>query len=128
MIVLLYAMATTLSPHCFNYIFFFILALRVPFQVTGLLLSKAVRSGRSALRVAWTTPYSDASITQYQVQYRRSGTAVWSSLVYSSSTSTHIEALAAGTTYQVRVRAVSSIGNGPWSAVDSERTYQSEFQ
>ena len=101
----------------------------VPSQVTGVTVSKVVRSGRPALRVTWTTPQSDVSITQYQVQYRRSGTASWSSAapVSGSTTSTYLEELVAGSEYQVWVRAVSAIGNGTWSEVQSETTYRSEL-
>ena len=78
--------------------------------------------------VTWTTPQSDVSISQYQVEYKRSGNS-WSSAapVSSSTTSTHLEELVAGTEYQVQVRAVSAIGNGNWSEVQSETTYQSEL-
>ena len=101
----------------------------VPSQVTGVTVSKAVRSGRPALRVTWTTPQSDVSISEYQVQYRRSGTTSWSSAasVSGSTTSTYLEELVAGSEYQVHVRAVSAIGNGMWSEVQSETTYRSEL-
>ena len=101
----------------------------VPSQVTGVTVSRAVRSGRPALRVTWTTPQSDVSISRYQVQYRRSGTTSWSSAapVLGSTISTYLEELVAGTEYQVRVRAVSTIGNGIWSEVQSETIYQSEL-
>ena len=97
--------------------------------MTGVTVSKAVRSGRPGLRVTWTTPQSDVSISQYQVQYRRSGTTSWSSAtpVSGSTTSTYLEELVAGTEYQVRVRAVSAIGNGMWSVMQSETTYRSEL-
>ena len=44
-----------------------------------------------------------------------------------SNTSTLLEALDAGTVYEVRIRAVSVIGNGTWSEVQSEVTYMSEL-
>ena len=101
----------------------------VPSQATGVTLSKAVRSGRLALIVTWTIPQSDVSISQYQMQYRRSGTTSWSSAapVSGSTTSTYLEELVAGSEYQVRVRAVSAIGNGNWSEAQSETTYRSEL-
>ena len=101
----------------------------VPSQATGVTLSKAVRSGRPALMVTWTTPQSDVSISQYQVQHRRSGTTSWSSAapVSGSTTSTYLEELVAGSEYQVRVRAVSATGNGTWSEVQLETTYRSEL-
>ena len=44
-----------------------------------------------------------------------------------STTSTLLEALDAGTVYEVRIRAMSAIGNGQWSRVESETTYKSEL-
>ena len=97
--------------------------------MTGVTVSKAIRSGKPALRVTWTTPQSNVTISQYQVEYRRNGTN-WRevNLVSSgSATSTLLEALDAGTVYEVRIRAVSAIGNGTWSRVESETTYKSEL-
>ncbi len=101
----------------------------VPSQVTGVEVFKAIRSGKPALRVTWTTPQSDVPISQYQVEYRRSETN-WraaSPVSPGSATSTLLEALVAGTVYKVRIRAVSAIGNGIWSEVELEGTYTSEF-
>ena len=44
-----------------------------------------------------------------------------------SATSTPLEALDAGTVYEIHVRAVSAIGTGPWSEVESQTTYMSEL-
>ena len=101
----------------------------VPSQVTGVAVSKAMRSGKPALSVTWTTPHSDVTISQYQVEYKKRST-VWraaSPVSPGSTTSTLLEALDAGTVYEVRIRAVSAIGNGPWSRVESEVTYKSEL-
>ena len=97
--------------------------------MTGVAVSKAIRSGRPALSVTWTTPQSDVPISQYQVEYRRNGTN-WraaSPVSPGSTTSTLLETLDAGTVYEVRIRAVSAIGKGPWSRVQSEITYNSEL-
>ena len=67
--------------------------------------------------MTWTTPQSDVAISQYQVEYRRIGTTMWSRISSDSSTTTLLEALEAGTAYEVRIRAVSVIGNGEWSIV-----------
>ena len=79
--------------------------------------------------VTWTTPQSDLPISHYQVEYRRSGTNWRAANPVSpgSTTSTVLEALDAGTVYEVRMRAVSAIGNGTWSRVESETTYKSEL-
>ena len=110
-----------------------IIALRVPSQVTGLSLSKVVWFGQPALRVTWTTPQSDLTISQYKVQYRRSRDPFpfWGSeRTISGSpplTSAILTRLDAATEYNVRVRAVSADGDGMWSVVLTERTYGSEF-
>ena len=44
-----------------------------------------------------------------------------------STRSTLLEALDAGTVYEVRIRAVSAVGNGTWSRVQSSSTYTSEL-
>ena len=91
-------------------------------------MSKVIRSGKPALSVTWTAPQSDLPISQYQVEYRRSGTNWRTANLASpgSTTSTLLEALDTGTVYKVRIRAVSAIGNGPWSRVEFETTYMSE--
>ena len=97
--------------------------------MTGVAVSKAIRSGQLALRVTWTTPQSDVPISQYQVEYRRSGTNWRAASPVSPGTamSTLLEALDAGTVYEVHIRAVSAIGNGTWSEVESETTYMGEL-
>ena len=105
--------------------------MRVPSQVTGLSLSKAVLSNFPALQATWTIPQSDEPISKYILQYRIHGTTFWSSqrTVFGSPplNSTIVPRLVAGTEYDVRVRAVSAVGVGNWSAVQTERTYMSEF-
>ena len=104
---------------------------RVPSQVNGLSLSKAVSSRGPALRATWTTPQSDEPISQYHLQYRIHGTTSWDNqhtiLGSPPHNSTIVHRLAAGTEYDVRVRAESAVGVGNWSAVQTERTYMSEF-
>ena len=97
--------------------------------MTGVAVSKAIRSGKPALNVTWTTLQSDVTISQYQVEYRRSGMKWRAANPVSpgSTTSTLLEALDAGTLYEVRIRAVSAIGNGTWSRVESNTTYMSEL-
>ena len=103
------------------------LSLSVPSRVSGVSLTKTVVSGIAALRVNWITPQSDVNISQYQVEYRKSGTVVWDSrLTISGSppaTSATVTGLEAGTEYSVRVRAVSAVGTGEWSIVQTERTF-----
>ena len=98
--------------------------------MTGVAVSQIIQSGKPALSVTWTTPQSDVPISQYQVEYRRSGTN-WraaSPVSPGSTTSTLLEALDAGTVYEVRIRAETAIGNGTWSEVETEATYNSELR
>ena len=98
--------------------------------MTGVEVSTVIRSGKPALSVTWTTPQNDVTISQYQVQYRRQRNSFWGKVDIvspGSTTSTLLEALDAGTVYEVRIRAVSAIGNGTWSRVESETTYMSEL-
>ena len=98
--------------------------------MTDVAASKAIRSGKPALSVTWTTPQSDVPISQYQVEYKKRSTD-WraaTKLVFpDSATSTVLKALDAGTAYKVRIRAVSAIGNGTWSSVEMGTTYKSEL-
>ena len=97
--------------------------------MTGVAVSKTIHSGKPALSVTWTTPQSDVTISQYQVEYRRSGTNWRAAIPVSpgSTTFTRLETLDAGTVYEARVRAVSAIGNGKWSSVQSNTTNTSEL-
>ena len=101
----------------------------VPSKLTVVAVSKAIHLGKPALRVTWTAPRSDVTISQYQVEYIKPSTNWRAANPVSpgSATSTLLEALDAGTVYEVRIRAVSAIGNGTWSRVESETTYKSEF-
>ena len=75
--------------------------------------------------MTWAIPQSDLAISQYQVQYRISGTPSWSSAPPLSgsppATSTALNGLNAGSEYNVRVRAMSAVGAGIWSAEQTER-------
>ena len=101
----------------------------VPSQVTVVAVSKAIRLGKPALRVTWTAPQSDVTISEYQVEYKKHSTDWRTANLVSPglATFTLLEALDAGTVYKVRIRAVSAIGNGTWSRVKSETTYTSEL-
>ena len=74
--------------------------------------------------MTWTAPSSERTITKFQVQYcnRTSGTSEWSTKDVTSR-STTLENLSAGTSYEVRVRAVSDVGSGPYSLIRTNTTY-----
>ena len=80
--------------------------------------------------MTWTAPQSDVNLSQYQVQYKRNGTVWWNYQVTSLPpvTTAILKGLTAGTAYNVRVRAQSDAGNGEWSEVHTETTYNSKFK
>ena len=73
--------------------------------------------------MTWTAPQSDRPITKYQVWYRRIGTTILISKDV-TSTSTTLENLSAGASYQVLVKAVSDVGVGHYSDLITQITYQ----
>ena len=102
-----------------------ILCSLVPAKVSGVTLTKAVRSGRPALIVRWTRHNINERVTGYQVQYRRGTTGEWrEKRVSSVLTSTYLENLDIGTIYQVRVNALSDIGDGPVGDIRVHATYR----
>ena len=104
--------------------------LLAPSRINNVTVSKDVRQGQPILRVTWTAPQSDVSLSQYHVQYKRNGTVWWNYQVTERPhvTTAILSDLTAGTAYNVRVRAVSDAGNGDWSEVHTETTYNSEFK
>ena len=81
-------------------------------------------SGNSQLDVSWSAPGNNGgyAISDYDIQYRALTGQTWGSWTYwqestvSTSASTTINTgIVNDTTYQVRVRAVNSAGDGDWS-------------
>ena len=76
-------------------------------------------SGNASLEVNWVAPAANgSSITDYDVQYSSDSGATWEefdSSTTSTDTSATVTGLINGTSYQVQVRAVNSVGDGPWS-------------
>ena len=100
----------------------------VPSKVTGVTLSPMVTSNQPSLHVTWSAPSSDRTIQHYQVDYRVGTSSSWSTRSPNpTSTSVTLTGLQSGTTYQVRVRAVSDVGNGTWSDTVSRTTYDGMF-
>ena len=91
-----------------------------PEAVSGLFVSGDRETGPEggrdrALQVEWTTV---SGATGYEAQYRRDGDrGVWSNARSAnlSDPSARITGLVAGRRYQVRVRATSNAGAGPWT-------------
>ena len=94
-------------------------------------MSRLMRLGRPCLNVTWTAPQSDATISRYRIQYKRTGTVFWGSESTAAGspppTFVILVALDVGTSYTVRVSATSPIGGGAWSTEDTERTFKCEF-
>ena len=75
-----------------------------------------VTAGDGQLVVNWQAPADDgAAIESYEVEHRREGGS-WERQT-STATTVTITGLDNGTTYEVRVRAVNSVGVGDWSPI-----------
>ena len=89
-------------------------------------VTRTAFSGQSApaLDVSWTTPDANGfTITGYEAQYRKSGLSEWekyTGTLSATATSLNLPNLEAGATYEVQVRALTSIGEpGFWSDTGS---------
>ena len=83
----------------------------------------------TSVSVTWTAPTNTGpAINDYDVQYRAGTTGTFNPWPHTGTAkTTTITGLAAGTSYQVQVRAVSPEGEGPWSdASAATTTYQAE--
>ncbi len=83
-----------------------------PEKVTGLTLT----AGDGQISASWTVPGDGGSaITGYDVEYRVTSTGgAWTDASHSGTGASHtITGLTNGTEYDVQVRAVNSVGDGP---------------
>ena len=78
----------------------------------------------SRIDLLWTQPDSGgAAITGYDVEYKLATAQSWTDASHSGTVRTDsITGLLRRRAYQFRVRAVNSVGDGPWSAVRSATT------
>ena len=81
--------------------------------------SLGVAAGDAQLVLSWTAPTdkgaSGVSLTGYDIQYKTSSAAVWSTKTHTgTTTSTTITGLVNGTAYDVQVRAKNSSGVSEW--------------
>ena len=70
------------------------------------------------LDVSWTAPTMTGkpAVTDYDVQYRKSGDSTWTSHSFTGTgTSTTLTGLTAGKSYEVQVRATNDEGTSSWS-------------
>ena len=98
----------------------------VPNKVTLTInqVTRTVTSNRPSLQVTWNAPSSDRTITSYKIQYRIGSNGIWMERTSTGNTRmVTLENLQLGTLYQVRVRAVSDLGDGAWSNIVSKTTY-----
>ena len=88
-----------------------------------------MKDGNPTLRLTWTALQNVPNLLEYRVEYRRNGEFNWNNTVNAQpyTTSTLLPELLPGTEYNVRVRAVSAAGEGEWSEVHTETTFDSEF-
>ncbi|HET8958079.1 MAG TPA: S8 family serine peptidase, partial [Microcella sp.] len=94
----------------------------VPGAVSGV---SATAQGDTSATVSWSAPTMNADkVTDYTIQFRRSGTSTWLTASDGASTATTatISGLAAGNTYSVRVRADGAAGSGPYSSEVAVKT------
>ena len=100
----------------------------VPQRIANVDVNRTITEDRPLLTVEWSTPSSDRPIQHYQVDYRVGTSGSWSTWSPNPTfTSVTLTGLQRGTIYQVRVRAVSDVGNGEWSELIGKTTYSGEF-
>ena len=91
-------------------------------------VTRTVTSNRPSLQVTWSAPSSDRTITSYKIQYRRGTSGSWTGRTSNGNTRmVTLERLQLGTLYQVRVRAVSDLGDGAWSDTVSRTTFNGKL-
>jgi hypothetical protein len=96
-----------------------------PFRIASLNATTSIVPKQQTIVVYWNAPSSDLPISSYEVQYRIQNDP-WQTSNISGSflvNSAHIDAVNLGKTYEVRVRAISTIGAGPFGDTQSTRTY-----
>ena len=72
-----------------------------------------------SLRVSWDKPDEGTPISHYEIRCRRNGGEWWLSPPTVIAPRAPLVGLSAGENYEMQVRAVNSIGAGPWSQSSS---------
>ncbi len=74
--------------------------------------------GITTIRANWVRPGNDrgSAVTDYDVEYRETGNTSWTDVPHTTGTERAIAGLTNGNTYDVRVRAENTTGNGAWLA------------
>ena len=87
-------------------------------------VTRTVTSNKPSLGVTWSAPSSNRPITSYKIGYRSGTSGSWMERTSNgNATMVTIESLQLGTKYQVRVTAVSDLGDGAWSNIVSNTTF-----
>ena len=88
----------------------------------------ATLASATSMQLSWTAAAANGSaITDYQYQYRKSGTSSWSGWTgVGVVTSTTVSNLESGASYDFEVRAVNGIGAGPAASTSSPAQAQSQ--
>ena len=77
---------------------------------------QSIIEGNEQLSVTWTAPSDNggADVTDYIIEYKTTTQSIWTEVNDGTSTSTSvtISELTNGGNYQVRIRAVNSVGAG----------------
>jgi hypothetical protein len=83
----------------------------------------AVTQSSDSVALTWNAPTSGGSVTNYVVQYRTTGSSVWSGGIGNvAQTNTVVSGLAPETGYDFRVLAENATGVGPASTIVSAMT------
>ena len=98
----------------------------VPGMVENVTLVRNASNGQPSLDVSWDEPSSDIAILYYEVEYREIGQSLTDQIL-TTVTYTALTDLMPATTYEVRVRAMSDVGNGTWSDTVNETTCDGKF-
>ena len=118
--------ASTTTPAASDSVTF---TLKVADEPEAPTITRVETVSNSSVKVVWSKPRSDNNdvITHYELGYRLEGQdddrETWKTPVATATaTTSHTLAGLDPGTYEVRVRAVNSIGNGPWSVMKSGST------
>ena len=60
-------------------------------------------------------PSNGSAITGYRLRYRAEGDSAWTTQTLGAATTARLSGLASATVYEAQVRAVNTLGAGPWS-------------
>jgi len=92
----------------------------LPGQVAGLATSGATAG---SMVLSWSVPGSGGAVSSYTVQFRITGSTIWSTSASGiAALTTTVSGLAASTGYDFQVIAVNAAGSGPPSAIVSATT------